>query len=324
MSGKFNNRTLLLIFLGLGAFFIITRFTKVRHGEKTLMTDVTSIDTSQVSAFSIYPAAESGQEIEFSREGNGWRVKLGEKSAPASIQAVASGLGEIQSLKAQQLVAKNPERWNDFQVGDSLGTRVVIREGSKVSLDMIVGRFQYQPPPQGSYNMYGQNRVTGKTYIRINGENEVYSVDGFFALSVNQGFDRWRDNTLSSVNKALVSRIRFDYPADSGYVAQKSENKWMVAGLPADSASMERYLNRIGRTSLSEFADDFQPVGEPDYQLTLEGDNMSPVKIRAFAREDSVFILNSSLNPETWFRSDDAERISGIFPGSSTLLASGS
>jgi hypothetical protein len=321
MSGRFNNRTLLLVFVGLAALLIITRYTGVRQSERTLITDLAVIDTSQVTKFSIFPMAEGGQEIRFTREGNAWRVQLGETSAPANLTGIRSVLTEIGSLEAQQLVARDPERWEEYQVVDSMGTRVVISEGSKVTLDMVVGRFQYQPPPQDSYNMYGQNQVSGKTYIRISGEEEVYSVDGFFALSVNQSFDRWRDNALSRVNQALLSRIHFNYPSDSGFIAQKSADGWMVAGLPADSAAMESYLNRISRTSFSDFADGFHPSGDPDFQLTLEGEQMSPVMVKAYARGDSTFIFNSTQNPETWFRNNDPERFGEIFPGSATLLA---
>ncbi len=321
MSKKFNNRNLLLIFIGLAVLLLITRFTGTRKTESSLITDLAAVDTSQVNSFSIYPVAEDGQEIRFTREGPAWRVKRGELSAPANLTGIRSILAEIASLEVQQLVARDPDKWETYQVVDSMGTRLVVREGNKVSLDMIAGRFQYQPPPQNSYNMYGQNQVTGKTYIRLSGADEVYSVDGFFALSVNQGFNRWRDNTLTRINKANLSRIRFDYPSDSGFVAQKSENGWMVAGLPADSAAMQSFLNRISRTTFSEFEDGFKPAGDPDYQLSLEGDNMSPVMVRAFSLQDSTFVMNSSLNPETWFKTDDAERFEGIFPGSAELLA---
>jgi hypothetical protein len=304
--------------------FVIGRFTRVRKGERTLMTEVAVIDTSQVSSIWLYPGAEGGQQIQFARADNNWRVTLGEISAPANAQSVRSLLAEIQSLKAEQLVSRDPERWEEYQVGDSLGTRIVVHEGSRMVLDMVAGRFQYQPPPQGSYNMYGQNRVTGKTYIRISGEDEVYSVDGFFALSVNQPFDRWRDNTLSRINKALVTKILFDYPADSGFVAQKTENGWMVAGLRADSASMETYLNRIRSVSHNDFMDGYRASGEPDYRLTMEGDNMPSVLVRAYLQEDSLVVLNSNLNPDTWFRTGYRELFSDLFPGLGKLLPEGS
>jgi hypothetical protein len=48
---------------------------------------------------------------------------------------------------------------------------------------------------------------------------------------------------------------------------------------------------------------------------------MSPVMVKAYSREDSTFLFNSSQNPETWFRTNDQERFREIFPGSTTLLA---
>jgi hypothetical protein len=56
----------------------------------------------------------------------------------------------------------------------------------------------------------------------------------------------------------------------------------------------------------------------------MEGDNMSPVVIRAFARQDGTYLLNSSLNPESWFRYGPEQTIKEIFPGSKALLPAGS
>lgn len=324
MRGQFNNRVLWLVFLLLAAVFVISRFTRVRQGNATLMTEMSSIDTSRVSSFTLSPQAEAGQRIDFTRSDQGWRVSRGKVSAPASPQAVRNLLSEISALRAEQLVSRDPEKWPDYHVNDSLGSRIVIKEGSRVSLDLVVGRFQYEPPPQNNMNRYGQNRVSGKTYLRLYGEDAVYSAEGFFALSVNRGFDQWRNNTLSSVNKSLLSSLRFEYPADSGFVARKTGNDWQVAGLAADSASMDQYLNRLRNLTHSDFEDTFRPEGEPDYRLTMEGDNMAPVIILAYAAQDSTYLINSSLNPSTWFRAGSEPFFRELYPGASALLPKGS
>lgn len=324
MSGQFNNRVLWLVFLLLVTVFIVSRFTRVRQGDATLMTKVVSIDTSQVSFFSLSPRAEGGQRIDFTRSAQGWSVTRGEVTAPASPQAVRNLLAEIALLRAEQLVSRDQEKWPDYHVNDSLGSRIVIKEGNRVSLDLVVGRFQYQPPPQNNMNRYGQNQVSGKTYIRLAGEDAVYSVEGFFALSVNRAFNQWRNNIVSRVNSARLSSLRFEYPADSGYVARKTEDDWQVAGLAADSASMEHYLNRLRNLTHSDFEDAFRPDGEADYRLTMEGDNMTPVIIRAFAVQDSTYLVNSSLNPSTWFRTRSEPLMHELYPGASALLPEGS
>jgi len=324
MSGKFNNRILWLVFLLLVAVFVISRFTRVRHGKATLVTEVVSIDTSQVTSFTLYPQAEAGQSLNFEKSGDAWQVTRGTVTAPAAPRAVSNLLEEISALRAEQLVSRDPEKWPDYSVTDSLGSRIVIREGNREALDLVVGRFRVQPPQQNNRNMYGQNRVSGKTFIRLSGEDNVYSVDGFFALSVNRGFSQWRNNVLSRVNTARLTGLQFEYPADSGFVARKSDEHWQVAGLTADSASMAQYLNGLRNVTHSDFDDSVKPEGNPAYRLTMEGDNMSPVVIRAFTEGDSTFLVNSSLNPATWFRTGYDPLFHQLFPGASTLLPEGS
>jgi hypothetical protein len=323
MSGKFNNRMLLVVFLILAAIFLITRFTSLGKSDRTLVTDITEIDTSQVSSILLYPKAEKGTMLEFRRKGALWTVSREDLTVAADARSVMSTLGELMNLKTDQLVARSRESWPEYAVDDSLGSRVIVKEGKKTALDLVVGRFQYQPPPQNQYNPYGQSSGTGKTYIRLSGEKEVYATDGYLAMSINQDFNRWRDQRVTQLNRARVSKIIFDYPADSGFVAERNDAGWMVAGIMADSASMAGYLNRVSRKTLREYADGFQPAGDPDFRVSFEGDNMSPQQVRAYKQEGDKVVLNSSINPDTWFRTGRSGVFSDLFPGSEKLLSGG-
>ncbi len=322
MSGRFNNRLLLWILLGLAAIFVVTRLTRVKKSERTLKTEVVEVDTSRVSAILLYPRAEEGKELEFTRKGSSWNVSMEGLAAPANRELVKNILAELQDLKVEQLVARSPGSWDQYQVSDSLGTRIVLREGKDKVLDLVVGRFHYQQSPGGT-NMYGQNRGTGKTYIRLGGEDEVYMADGFLAMSVNQGFNRWRDQTVTRLNTPAVSRIICDYPADTGFIAEKTGTGWLVGGLPADSASMDAYLRGVARKSHSEFFDGDRPAGGPDFSVTFEGENMPARSVTAHLQPDSTLLLHSSMNPDTWFRIERNELFRDLFPGASALLGSG-
>jgi hypothetical protein len=50
---------------------------------------------------------------------------------------------------------------------------------------------------------------------------------------------------------------------------------------------------------------------------------MGPVFIKAYSQADSSVILNSSVNPETWFRTGNVDRFREIFPGPGSLMATG-
>jgi hypothetical protein len=301
MSGKFNNRTLLIVFIGLAGILALSRIFTAKKAERTLESDLVEIDTGRITSMHIFPQAEKGAELVFSRSGSGWVIAKEDMSSPADEYSVDNALKDLVNLNADRLVARSEDKWPEYNVNDSLGTRVLIKEGKKTTLDLIIGRFNYQPPP-GGYTGYGQQYGTGITYVRKNGEDEVYAVEGFLAMSFNQEFNSWRDQAISSLTRDQVTKIIFEYPADSGFVAQKLDEHWTIQGLPADSTSMAQYLNGMSRKSHRDFADDFSPMSSPRYQVTFEGMNMEPLLIRVYVRNGGELVLHSSINPESYFR----------------------
>jgi hypothetical protein len=321
MSGKFNNRTLLIVFLGLAGILVLTRVFTAKKAERTLDADLVEIDTGRISSIYIYPQAEQGAELVFKRNGTDWTVSMDELSVPADKYSIGHTLDELQNLKADRLVARAKEKWNEFHVNDSLGTRVLIKEGKKTTLDMIIGRFNYQPPA-GGYSGYGQQQYgTGITYVRKSDEDEVYAVEGFLAMSINQGFSNWRDQTICRLTRDQITKVVFEYPADSGFVAQKLDVNWTINGILADSTSMAQYLNGLSRKSHGDFADGFSPLSNPVYQVTLEGMNMDPILIRVYSQVGDELILHSSINPESYFRITRDGLFKDIFKSSSGLIS---
>jgi hypothetical protein len=321
MSGKFNNRTLLIVFLGLAGILVLTRVFTAKKAIRTLDTELVEIDTGRISNIFIYPQAEQGAELAFSRAGSGWTVTNDELSAPADNYGIGNALTELLNLEADRLVARSEEKWPEFHVDDSLGTRVLVKEGKKTTLDLIIGRFNYQPPP-GGYAGYGQQQYgTGITYVRKSGEDEVYAVEGFLAMSFNQGFNNWRDQTICRLSRDQITKVVFDYPADSGFVAQKGDMNWTINGILADSTSMAQYLNGVSRKSHGDFADGFTPLSSPVYQVTFEGLNMDPLLIRVYSQMGENLILHSSINPESYFSISREGLFGDIFKSSSALIS---
>jgi hypothetical protein len=197
---------------------------------------------------------------------------------------------------------------------------VLIKEGKKTTLDMIIGRFNYQPPPQG-YPGYGQQYGTGITYVRNRDDDEVYAVEGFLAMTFNQGFNNWRDQTISRLTRDQVNKVVFEYPADSSFVAQKLETNWTINGILADSASMAQYLNGLSRKTHSDFADGFSPLSSPLYQVTFEGMNMAPFSIRVYSQSGDNLVLHSSINPESYFRITPDGLFKDIFKSAEGLIS---
>lgn len=319
MASKFNNKILLVVLVILAGIFILTRTIKQKRSSGNLKTDIVNVDSSVVTTILLYPSAEKGAEIMFSRTGNKWQVKRGEITSDANKNNVDNMFAELLNLKPESIVTRNKEKWGDYGVTDSLGTRIIMKEGKKAVLDLVIGRFDYQQSPSG-YGGYGDNYGTGRTYIRLKEETDVYVVRGFLAMSFNQTFKNWRDQTFLQTDKNNINLLTFDYPADSGFVAMKSDSLWIIEGISADSAAIASYLNVLARKSNSAFIDGFSTMVGPDYQLTINGTNMTPVIIKAYMKGEYDFVMNSSQNPNSFFTSPRAGLFGNIFKPRSQFI----
>ena len=320
MAKKFNNKTLVIVLVVLVVLFLVTRAFRQKRSTGTLKTELVQMDTSRISSILLYPSAEQGEEITFTKTGNGWTVQKGGLVVTADDYGIKNMLTELQNLAPERLVANSSDKWGDFGVTDSLGTRVIMKEGKKAVADIVIGRFDYQPAPS-AYGGYGRNQGTGLTYVRLTDEPEVYVIEGFLAMSFNQAFNAWRNQLVIQLAKNNINQLTFDYPADTGFVASRPDTAWLINGMPADSASMENYLNGLTRKSNSTFADGFEPVVAPDYQLTIQGNLATPVIIKAYMKGPDEFVIHSSMNPESYFSSTADGLFGQIFKSGAGLLA---
>jgi len=319
MAGKFKNRNLIIIFVVLAGLFLVTRVFKTRKYERTLKTDLVQIDTAGIDQILLYPRSENQEEIMFLKKGDLWTVTKSDVTAEAEIFNIRNIFTDVINMKAEQLIARDIEKWPEFHVDDSLGTRVIMKEGKKTRLDIMIGRFNYQPAPGGGGG-YGQNQGRGLTYVRLTNEDEVYMVEGFLSMSFNQPFNNWRDQTIIQADRSRITRVSYDYPMDSGFVLVLLDSLWMIDGMAPDSARTASLLDALSRKSSSTFTDDFSPISAPDFQLRIEGNNMQAVSVLAYRRSGDQYIINSSLNPESYFISPSDGVFKDIFVPKAELL----
>jgi hypothetical protein len=312
MSKKYGNRILLVVFIILVGFFAVSKFIRSSRMDRTFKTELVLVDTSRVTKIRLYPGSENHEEIVFNRSGNLWTVQKGNVVSETGEGSVENMLNEIIRIKPQRLAANSEEKWKEYQVTDSLATRIKIEEeDGKVTLDMLIGRFSYKQQ-ENPYPAYGRG-INGITYVRLADEKEVYAVNGFLSMTLNMGFNHWRNQLIIRTNKSNITKLSFKYPVDSGFVAIKHDTVWTVNNELADSAKIEQYLGTLSYQGNLSFVDGYSPTSNSDYVLTVEGNNMSPVVIQAFRGAEDEFIINSNLNPPSFFRSEKTELFSKIF-----------
>lgn len=307
---KINNKILLGILLVLLIIFIGKRFLG-SSGERNFKETLVAVDTSRVNKIVISPRASNGEDITLTKTGTGWQVARATIKDEADINGVKSMLGNMVNMRPKRLVAKSEDKWAQYEVNDSLGTRVMAYAGDEMLTDFVLGKFNFQ---QASRSM--------SNFVRLSEDAEVYSVEGFLSSSFNQDFNNFRDRTFVKTTRENITSIRFTYPADSGFVLNDVASTWEVDGQTADSASVAGYLSGLRNITKTEFADDFSPQGKVAvYQLTISGNNMQPLTVSAY-QEGEEYVLSSNLNEGAYFYQGSLQIFDKLFVSKTSLLPS--
>lgn len=310
MSKRFDNKKLFYILGVLVIALLLTFVLKVPRENATLKGLLVDLDTTAVAKIVLSPKISTGEPFEFFREKNRWRVRQGNIISDPVQGAIQNIFNEINSIKPQSLASVDETRWKEFELTDSLATRVkFLNSKGKVLTDILIGKLSYKQIAN-PYGYSGGNNIEGTSYVRIYGEKEVYAVDGFLAFTFNGKFSDWRDKTLFRCRKDDILKINFNLPGDSSYTLSKKESAWFADDQKADSTAVSNYLNSVENISGIDINDNFKPVSNPEYQVSFEGNNLLNVSVKCYAGEGTDdYILNSNLNPEVFFTS----KKSGVF-----------
>ena len=300
-----KNKTLLLIFLSLLAVFLITQFAFEKK-TRSFKTELIQLDTASISSILIYPKSDNQEEMSLKKEGETWILSKGNVTTTANSGSVASLLRNLALIKTKRVASKSQEKWMDYEVEDGNGTRIKVYSGSTLLEDFIVGRFNFN-----------QQTRQGISYVRLANGDEVYAVDGFLSMTMGQGFNAYRNNSISKINKDQVSQIAIN-TLGTTEVIQKAQNGWSLNGTLIDSTQMANYLTGLQSLTGATFVDDFDELQAQSLlykTLSLEGDNMEPVIIKTYrdTSRTEAFVIQSSQNKDTYFSSDETGIYAKLF-----------
>ena len=303
-----NNKILGIIF---GILLIAGIFLFLFDGgknERTFRDVLVDVDTSAVTEILIYPKSQIHKEVKIYKDKDEWRVTLASGgSAKVANQRISDLFTQLEAIKPKRLAARDETKWSELQV-DSTGSRVKVFEGSKLSLDLVIGRFSFQQPR------------TMNTFVRLYNDKDVYEVDGFLDMTFNQGANIFRDGTVIKSDQNTWKQIQFTYPADSSFQLVKSGNSWLLNGRETDSLKTANFLNRLANLSNNSFIDvvKIDPASTPTYSLNITTSDLKFIEIKGY-QDLTSSIIHSSQNPEAWF--DGSSLSKTIFVGKSSFLS---
>jgi hypothetical protein len=289
MRKKINNKYLLAIFSILLVLVIIL-FTKTDgYKERSFDKQIVSFNSNEINKIVIYPKVLQGERVEIEKDEDEWQIKAEKGTYKAAQNSIEGMLNSLSDLIAMSLASNSKERWESFEVNDSLSTRVqLFNEKEKKVADVHIGKFKFSQPQSMS------------TYVRLEGKKETYRVNGFLSSMFNRQINDFRDKTLINDPTANWTRLIFDYPADSSFIINKEQGQWKIDGVIADQNEVSTYVNSIKNTNATSFHEDIELPPIPKYRLTIERENLSSVIIDVF-NSDGEDIITGTENKEVLF-----------------------
>ncbi|NOZ46066.1 MAG: DUF4340 domain-containing protein [Chlorobi bacterium] len=313
-----NFKSLAIVFVLLLAIVIVLKIYESKKGDRSFRKELVNFDKTQATAITIIPKAGK-EQIKLTKKADNWKVSSKGKSFNADKTMVDNMLEELLKLKPKRVAATTKDKWKEFEVIDSVGTRVLVNQDKKALADIYIGKFSYKQPK----NQY-QRQGTMISYVRLNNDKIVYAVDGFLSMTYNRDINSYRNKYLVKTKKQDINKLSFIYP-DSSFTMLKQNNKWMIDGLLADSATVAKYLSSIAVTSNQNFVDDIDvnTLGKEQYSLIIEGDNFVPFNIKLYNNLlDSVNnkLITSTYNNGTVFNGTKSDLVNKLFVGKSKFL----
>jgi hypothetical protein len=138
------------------------------------------------------------------------------------------------------------------------------------------------------------------TYVRLSKEDEVYAIEGFIDSHFNRTYNDWRNKTLLKLNQADISKITFNYPADSSFVLEKRDSVWFAANAKAADAKVNSYVSQLSFKTLNDFADGFSSAEKPTLTLQIESKNGVLATVQGW-KNGEQWILTSSTQSGVYF-----------------------
>ena len=306
MFNKANPKILGIAFAVLLGLVLIVKLGDSQRGERSFKSELIPFSASEINNIRIVPVNSKAYGLE--KENDAWKVVKGDQRYPASESQVKRVINQLADLKVNQVVATSSDDWDQYQVSDSLATKVEVKAGGE-STGLRVGKLNFD-----------RRTRSATSYVRETEDENVYGVDGFLKMSFGRGPDAYRKKTIVRLeNTDGISRIAFDYPSeDSSFVLERNDNQWMVEGQAVDSASAEEYVDNIQNLNGSNFAELKNPdMSNPTYEATISGQPNIEVAAKKIAGQ---WIVHSSLLPGSYFSDSQGNLRDKLFVSKDSLL----
>jgi hypothetical protein len=300
MFGKLRTKHLLLLLVALAAIWWFSGLFSPRAQQRTFRENILKLDTNAVTGFTITPALyKEFPPIRFQRAGEGWRMFWATDSGAVDDHPVHELLRSWSSMRVVQMAGRMAEVRDRYDLGDSTADRLTIVAGNEKH-ELLVGRQTAGEPPM--------------TVVNIPGDENAYAIEGSLGSYTDFAFSEWLPKYLVTGDPKNWKRLTFNFPADTGYVMERSGGRWLIEGVMTDSSRTQKFLSSLARArgrSVTDPADTLAAV--PQFRLVVEDTTRSAPMVVVIYAANGKFIVRSSLNPQTVMPFDGREEVPRMF-----------
>jgi hypothetical protein len=314
MFKKVSSGVLIIVLIVLLGVYVIVRFAG--NKERTFKDKILSFEPASVTQILI---SNPGKEaVDLHQTGGRWMVSSNGKDFAADSMQISGMLKNLSNLPTKRYAGRGKDVWKKYELTDSAATLVTLKSSGKTIADLYVGKFTYTQPKDQQQQQQSRQQQQGDmtTFVRIPKDDDVYAVDGFLKMNFNRDASAYRNRYLSLVTATDITRISDERP-EGRYTIEKQDGKWALNGSPADSAKVVRYRSALARLAGSKFIDDPVLPSSSAYTLTIEGNNFSPITLKAYPVTDTNvnYIVTSSSNPGAYFNGKEGGLFKKIWQG---------
>ena len=245
-----------LVLIGVLVVLILaTVLVLQRPGEQSVRagagTPLLTLDSAAVDRLEI--ASPNGR-IVLAREGGTWMIAEPIRYKADRV-AVGTAVGMAGRMTITALASSNPQKQGVFQV-DSNATLVRVFERETEKAAVRIGK---------------AGPAYTQTYVRREGSDDVYLVDGSLSWTFVKSTRDWRDRSIFTTTKDSIRSVRFQY-GDTTFVLSRADTLWRVDGTPVDQGRVEGFLAALSSFAADDFVDSaITAPGQPAGMVTVDG-----------------------------------------------------
>ncbi|HXG01331.1 MAG TPA: DUF4340 domain-containing protein, partial [Bacteroidota bacterium] len=199
-------------------------------GEPLVKYDSAAVDKLEITS-------KDGQ-ITLVREGGRWML-TSPLRYPADEVAVTTAVGKGRDMKITALVSTNPAKQSIYSV-DSTATLVKVFANNNLVAEFRVGK------PATSWT---------ETYVRRDGTNEVYTVEGALTSTFAKSANDWRDRYIFKANQSDLAEVKFQFGDTTFALTKKDSVNWAIGKDSTVNTIVTSFLSSLCSFQTDEFVD---------------------------------------------------------------------